>query len=36
VLSVGALVEGDLVENAAHNSDAIWEPSAKLTSRGKK
>jgi hypothetical protein len=36
VLSAGSEHEGKLVENQAHNSGNIWEPSANLTSRGKK
>jgi hypothetical protein len=36
VISASEPMDGKLVENQAHNSNNIWEPSANLTSRGKK
>lgn len=36
VSASGESVEGHLVENQAHNSGNIWEPSALITTRGNK
>lgn len=36
VIGAGSLRSGQFVENQAHNSGNIWEPSAVITTRGNK